>query len=390
MTERLMNSRRYLRRATRPDGCVRTSHIVAAGGWLLIAAAACSSKTNSSSTTGTTSGPPLGSSTEVTGSGPGGGSASVDSTGGAATSVGSGSDTPGPPQAATNSASATGSASQSVSPAVSHERGDAGAPVNSAAVDPSEAGVPEDAVPSEGCGAAAPANGRYSVPVEGTDREYILRLPEDYNPELPYRLILAWHGRMYSADWVANGDPPQTGPFFGIQEAAQGQVILVAPQALSSSWTNQDGRDLAFAEALVMQLESELCVDRNRVFSTGFSMGAIMTITIGCTRGDLFRAIAPMSGSSSNGCAESDRMVAYWASHGLQDTTIQPAQGEAARDLFLARNGCTETSMPSTPEGCVSYQGCAPGYPVSWCTFEGEHVPPPFAGTAIWSFFSQF
>ena len=246
-------------------------------------------------------------------------------------------------------------------------------------------------MPSSGCSAAeAPASGRFGIDVDGTEREYILQLPEGYQPAQPYRLIFAWHGLMYSADWVASGDPPATGPYFGIEAEAQGSAIFVAPQALSGGWSNQDGQDVAFADAMLERFSTELCIDERRIFSTGFSFGGIMTLTLGCERGDRFRAIAPMSGSLQNGCSAGNQPVAYWSSHGDVDTTIPLAEGEMARDEFVERNGCGSEILEAEPDGCIAYQGCSPGYPVTWCVFSGAHEPPPFAGTAIWTFFEQF
>jgi len=245
-------------------------------------------------------------------------------------------------------------------------------------------------VPSPGCSAAEPpASGRFSIDVEGTQREYILKLPESYQPAEPYRLIFAWHGLMYSADWVASGDPPATGPYFGIEAEAQGSAIFVAPQALSGGWSNQDGRDVAFLDAMLQVLLAELCIDESRIFSTGFSFGGIMTLTLGCERSETFRAIAPMSGSLRNDCP-GNQPVAYWSSHGDVDMTITIAEGEMARDAFVERNGCSSETLEAEPAGCVSYQGCSEGHPVTWCVFSGAHEPPPFAGVAIWSFFEQF
>lgn len=251
------------------------------------------------------------------------------------------------------------------------------------------------AVPSDGCGMAPPESGRDSIDVDGTTREYILRVPEDYDPTRPYRLIFAWHGMSGSAEQVDKGDPPNTGldptgPYFGIQSEADGQAIFVAGQALSGGWTNQNGRDLAFVEAMLDRFEGELCIDESRVFATGFSFGAIMTLTIGCNLGERFRAIAPMSGSLQNGCPAGDQQLGYWASHGTMDTTIPIANGEKARDEFVKRNHCQMDTVPAEPDGCVSYQGCDEGYPVTWCPFDGIHEPPPFSGPAIWSFLAQF
>jgi len=236
-----------------------------------------------------------------------------------------------------------------------------------------------DAKPSAGCGKTPPASGRANITVSGTSREYILKLPDGYDANHPYRLIFGFHGAQYDDNWVADGGAPLTGPFFGLESEAKGSAIFVAPQKASGSG------DLAFVDAMVTQFKSQLCIDENRVFAAGFSMGAMMTITIGCSRSDTFRAIAPMSGQIQGSCGSGSH-IAYWASHGTNDPTINISNGQAARDEFVKRNHCgTQTSSPDE-NNCATYQGCDAGYPVVWCTFDGVHEPAPFAGPAIWKF----
>jgi hypothetical protein len=246
------------------------------------------------------------------------------------------------------------------------------------------------AMPSSGCSAATtPAGGTATIDVSGTSREYILTLPATYDPKHPYPLLFAFHGGMYDDQWVVSGGAPQTGPYYGIQAAAHDTMILIAPNALTGSWTNQNGRDIAFVNAMVSRFESQLCVDQSRIFAAGFSFGAIMTIAVGCNASSTFRAIAAMSGEIMNGCPDT-RPMPYWASHGMSDTTIDISNGEAARDTYIQRNHCTTQTTPGSPTGCVNYQGCDPGYPVIWCPFAGMHEPPSFAGTAIFAYLSQF
>jgi polyhydroxybutyrate depolymerase len=241
--------------------------------------------------------------------------------------------------------------------------------------------VPSSQSPSEGCTKTPPASGTYTIDVGGAPREYILKVPDGYDAKHAYRLIFGFHGAKYNDKWVAEGGENLTGPYFGIESEAQGSAIFVAPQA-SGSWSSSD---LGFVDAMVARFESQLCIDKSRIFSVGFSMGAIMTLTLGCNRGEVFRGIAPMSGSLPSPCPAGQH-VAYWSSHGTSDTTIQPSQGQAARDEFAKRNHCaTQTSTPDA-NNCVIYAGCDVGYPASWCTFSGAHVPAPFAGKAIWQF----
>jgi len=247
-----------------------------------------------------------------------------------------------------------------------------------------------NSVPSAGCGAGSAESGRVTLDVAGTSREFILELPREYLATRAYPLVFAWHGLMYSADWVAAGDPPASGPYYGLAAAANQNAIFVAPQALSGGWSNQGGRDIAFVDAMLEHLKTRACVDESRVFSVGFSFGAIMTLNIACERAAHFRAVAPLSGRLPEACPDADQPLAYWGAHGDADQTILLAEGESVRAHFLERNQCITDSTPAQPSGCQSYQGCAAGHPVTWCVFNGEHVPPAFSGEGAWSFFAQF
>ena len=256
-------------------------------------------------------------------------------------------------------------------------------------------GLP-NAVPSEGCSLDAPStlDGEQTFDVEGDEREFIIRLPEGYDGKTPNRIIFAFHGASGSADQVDKGDPPNsglepTGPYYGIKEHADDRTIFVAGQA-AGTW-NVD--DIAYTETLVAKLKAELCLDESRILATGFSMGGIMTLRMACNLPDIFRAVAPMSCSlSAANCMADGDPVAYWSSHGEQDTTIDISNGEAARDEFAERNGCDTGAdpLPIGSDGCVAYQDCDDGYPVQWCPFMGIHEPPPFSGPEIWAFLSQF
>ena len=195
-----------------------------------------------------------------------------------------------------------------------------------------------------------------TIDVSGTTRQYILTLPAGYDPHHVYPLLFAFHGGSYNAQWVVDGDPPQSGPYYGIQAVANDTAILVAPQALSGSWTNQGGRDVAYVDAMLSRFESQLCVDQSRIFATGFSFGAIMTIALGCNDSSKFRAIAAMSGEIMNGCPDT-RSLPYWSSHGMSDPTINFSLGQAARDTFVQRNHCSHPDGRQQPLGVRELPG---------------------------------
>lgn len=242
---------------------------------------------------------------------------------------------------------------------------------------------------SAGCGSAtAPRSGRFSIDVEGSTREYILAVPDDYDSSRPYRLVFAWHPRGGSAEQVATGFG---GGYYGLQARAGGSAIFVSPEGLDQGWANTRGRDIAFLRAMLDRLRGELCIDESRIFSTGFSYGGMMSFAIGCAMGDVFRAIAPMSGALYSGCEDGDHPVAVWGAHGDADNVVPVNDGRSARDVFLERNNCGSQTTPVDPSPCVSYEGCDAGYPVVWCESRGGgHTPVSNSGELIWNFFSQF
>jgi polyhydroxybutyrate depolymerase len=133
-----------------------------------------------------------------------------------------------------------------------------------------------------------------------------------------------------------------------------------------------------------------LCVDANRVFATGHSSGAGMTNDLGCQRGDVLRAIAPVAGAGPYvfGRATCTGQVAVWITHADNDESVDFSSGEASRDHWIQANGCNPEDFTTvTPPECVAYNGCDPGYPVHWCVHHDNHNWPDFATQAMWDFF---
>jgi poly(3-hydroxybutyrate) depolymerase len=225
-------------------------------------------------------------------------------------------------------------------------------------------------------------------------REYILRLPDDYDPNTPHKLVFAFHARGGNASQVAGGGNDD---YYGLFSQAGSSTVFVSPEGLDAGWRNTDGRDIDFVKAMIAQFNSTLCIDSTRIFSVGFSFGGMMSDAIGCAMADVFRAIAPMSGGVPNaehpysGCDQvNDHPIAVWMAHGDSDTVVPLDDGKAALDIFVARSHCQSESMPVDPSPCVAFQGCDADYPVQFCQFQGGHQVPSFAPKAIWTFFSQF
>jgi poly(3-hydroxybutyrate) depolymerase len=257
---------------------------------------------------------------------------------------------------------------------------------------------------SAGCGKPRSLmNGRIDIQAADGARSYILRAPDDYDGERAYRLVLAYHWSGGTANDVAGGGTTG-GPYYGLWDQAEGSAIFVAPEGIDQGWSNPDGRDVAFTDAIVEQVANDLCIDTTRIFATGFSFGGAMSYALACARPDVFRAVAVYSAALLSGCEGGTEPVPYFAIRGVREPVINPVTtGRALRDHFAQVNGCTPQTPPEPAEGsgthiCTSYQGCTEGYPVRWCAFDDGHVASPkdqgqstsWVPDEAWAFLEQF
>jgi polyhydroxybutyrate depolymerase len=287
---------------------------------------------------------------------------------------------------ATTSVDASAGVDASTSTAAASE---SGASTDGEAESTSTGGLPA-ATPSSGCGVQASID--EPLVVDGQDRTFVLHLPNEYDPNRAYPLVFAWHARGTTGQIAAS--------YYYVEHAAADSAIFVYPNGLDirgggTGWElSADGYDMTFFDVLYDELTSKLCVDTQRVFSVGHSFGGYMSNAVGCYRGDVLRAIAPVAGGPplTSGCVDA---VAVWIAHGVADPTVPIAEGEATRDHWVAQNGCSAQSEPTDPAPCVAYLGCDPDHPVHWCEHEEAgvlegHDWPTFAGESIWAFFARF
>ena len=258
---------------------------------------------------------------------------------------------------------------------------------------------------SAGCGKSPTIRSQqYNINVNGKSRQYIMKLPDNYDNNRAYRLVFTWHQLGGSAQKIVNGEDPNRGgalAYYGLNAIANNSAIFVVPQGLNNGWGNQGGEDVTFFDQLVKTVEADLCVETTLRFSTGFSYGGAMSFAIACARPKEIRAIAVISGSQLSGCSGGNDPVAYYGQHGTSDSVLNVSGGRAIRDRFVKNNGCTAVSEPQ-PNGSNSvktvYKNCKAGYPVTWVIHKGDHNPSqvdqgsstPFAPRNTWEFFTQF
>jgi hypothetical protein len=162
-----------------------------------------------------------------------------------------------PSRAGMGGTTAAPSAGMNANPGSAGMAGTTPPPQGGASGAPAAAGTGSPAPMAErsaGCGnASPPADGMQMLDVDGTQRAFIVELPEPYDANKPHKLIFAWHGLGGTGARIASSG------FYGLRQRAMGSSIFVAGQGLDTSnqvgsgpgWDNMGGRDVAFTRKML-------------------------------------------------------------------------------------------------------------------------------------------
>ncbi|HVB70436.1 MAG TPA: PHB depolymerase family esterase [Acidimicrobiales bacterium] len=249
--------------------------------------------------------------------------------------------------------------------------------------------------PSPGCAAAASAGSTtLSLTVAGRARTVIVHVPRGYQPTVPTALVLNLHGTGSTAQ-------AQEG-FSGMNRTANADTFLVAyPQAAIPFSTGYawnvpheplfggapvppgSPNDVTFLAAVVVQLETNYCVNESEVYAAGFSDGARMASQLACDESGIFAAVAAVSGLRRPTPCPTTRPVSVIAFHGLLDQ-IDPYRGHGqaywtysvptATSKWGHQDHCSVTTITtkSSHFSETTYPRCAGHATVRLYTIPGE------------------
>lgn len=227
--------------------------------------------------------------------------------------------------------------------------------------------------------------------VGADERTYLIYIPSAYDGVRPLPLLLAFHGFASGArEFVGLTD-------FNVLAEQEG-FIVVYPQAMGdpSLWfvgtgvllTQDDPRDLMFADALLDHLHAMYCTDARRTYAVGFSLGGGMVHRLACQLSHRIAAISTVAGAFADipdGC-QPTHPIPVLAIHGLADPVV-PIEGlgllfpSASHWLnaWAARNSCnvqTDSSDTGYLNG-IAFENCADGVRVELITVpNGGHTWP--------------
>jgi poly(3-hydroxybutyrate) depolymerase len=246
---------------------------------------------------------------------------------------------------------------------------------------------------STGCGKMGKTGARQeTMTAAGLERGYYLSVPQTYDSSVPNRLVFGYHGSNYTGIMMRQYLDNERAPLVAGTVFVYPDGLPLEGQPDHIAWElAQNSRDMVFFDELLAKLQSEYCIDPDRIFVNGQSYGGLMTNALGCFKGDVIRAIAVVAGSGPRG-SSCQGQVAAWLTHGMDDDSVNFTSGEASRDHWVEANHCTTTTLPGMPSQCLNYQGCDAGYPVIWCPHvdDGGHQHPSFGRAAVREFLASF
>lgn len=251
--------------------------------------------------------------------------------------------------------------------------------------------------PSAGCGQPQPESPPVAIEVDGRSRELITVVPDGYEADVPHSLVFAFHGRTTPNTQIRR--------YLGIERAASRPTIFVYPAGLVAadgkfSWYERGDpgsnlRDYALFDAALDELQGAYCLDLDRVFVVGHSLGGSFANSLGCARGSVIRGVGTVAGRIWK--ADCSGPAAAMIIHNPHDDLVPISRGVEARDHALKQNGLGSEGRPCEPAElrCECYGSPEAADPVLWCphtqdvTRSGRDYPhlwPDGAGEAIMEF----
>jgi polyhydroxybutyrate depolymerase len=230
-----------------------------------------------------------------------------------------------------------------------------------------------------------------TVQVGSTSRSYVLHIPPKYDNSKPAPLILDLHAQNGTGAGERAGSP------YPAQTDPEG-VVMAFPTGLKGPAGNAWNvgpccvakvDDVAFARALVVQVETIACIDPTRVYAVGLATGGGMAYYLACHAADVFAAIAPAAfdllQENVADCIPS-RPVTVISFRGTEDPLVPYAGGPSSVvpgmpvtflgaqktfEKWAEIDQCTGTPSAKDSNGCSAYSNCQDGVEVILCTKQG-------------------
>ncbi|NJL78823.1 MAG: hypothetical protein HC836_11115 [Richelia sp. RM2_1_2] len=181
--------------------------------------------------------------------------------------------------------------------------------------------------------------------VGGLKRTYLVHVPNSYDGNKPYPVVLAFHGGGSDAKqlvfYSGLNKTADTENFIAVYPNGTGETIQGygvfnwnggsrQPGGTDPNLTKVD--DVEFTKALLNDLATVVKIDEKRIYATGLSAGGIMTYRLASELSDRIAAIAPIASVMGTERSNPQRPVSVIHFHGTKDEAVPFDGGKGKLD----------------------------------------------------------
>ena len=236
-------------------------------------------------------------------------------------------------------------------------------------------------------------------------REFIMHVPSTYKGDKPVPLMIDYHpiggsgsNQMRDTKYKALTDKEGV-----ISLYPQGTTKTMGPGwNVGPCCSNDD--DIEFTRAMIKYVREKACIDPQRIYAAGFSMGGGMSNHVACMMSDVFAAVAPaamdLNRTNSAKCTKA-RPISVINFRGTADPVCKYQGGDSGYNdglnflgaegtfkYWAEADGCTGSPVKNS-DGCDEYSNCRDGVKVVLCTKQGGGHDQG-DGNIGWPFLKQF
>jgi len=232
-----------------------------------------------------------------------------------------------------------------------------------------------------------------------------MHVPSAYKGDKPVPLVIDYHpiGGSGSGQFQSTTYKKLTDPEGVISLYPDGTTKTMGPGwNVGPCCSNDD--DLEFTREMIKYVKEKACIDPQRIYATGFSMGGGMSNHVACMLPDIFAAVAPaamdLNKTNSAKCTKA-RPISVINFRGTADNVCRYQGGDSGFNdglnflgaegtfkFWAEANGCTG-SPTKNKDNCDEYSNCKDGVKVVLCTKQGGGHEQG-NGSIGWPFLKQF
>lgn len=248
----------------------------------------------------------------------------------------------------------------------------------------------------------------FSFDHKGINRIYKVHVPKKYNFDTPGMLLLALHGGGGDL-WHQSND----NYYKQISKSEAEGYIVAFPNGFSNfktgkfaTWNagkccaasrDKNSDDVGFIREMIQNIIKQINIDKNRIFTSGMSNGAMMSYRLACEMSDVFKGIAAVAGTDNTIDCTPKNPISILHIHAKNDDHVlfNGGIGSEAQDKsqvtnfdsvastiskWVKLNGCDEKPkkvLEKVGAYCDLYSGCKNNVEVKLCvTEDGGHSWP--------------